>query len=106
MTEFIQLTAPTGDPLYLYPPAVTAVWEETAGTASRGGFPGIPHEPGRVVRHTRIEASSADGSAFRVEEPAAVVVELVELAKAQAAFRRRPRIWRKVRRVLAERSAA
>lgn len=106
--EFIQLTAPSdGSPVYVRPTAVTAVWESDAATAPSGGFVGRPYVPSVVRRLTYIEAASPDGSPLRVEEPAAAVVELVELAESRAAFRRgRPRIWRRVRRVVAERSAA
>lgn len=111
--EFIQLTAPSdGSPVYIRPTAVTAVWEADAATAPSGGFVGRPYVPGVVKRLTFIEAASPDGSPLRVEEPAAAVVQLVELAESRAARPPVPgrplsrRALRRLRRVFAERSAA
>jgi hypothetical protein len=81
VTEFIQLTARSGKPLYLRPTAITAVWEVDVAEPPSGVGPGQPRVVPEPRPETHIEAGSPDGSSFGVMEPAAVVVELAEMAE-------------------------
>lgn len=103
MTTLVALTTTSGGELHAAPEAITAVWQITTYTPpSNGRFPGMPEpSPASHGFQTRVEVGNGGGTFSVVQTPAEV------LEAREAAFRRgRPRIWRKVRRVFAERSAA
>lgn len=105
MRPLVRLTTTAGGELHTTPERLTAVWQ--VATYSPPVF--VSPFPGQVSaptpeRHgfqTRVEIGDGAGAFSVVETPAEVV------ALRDAAYRRRPgRVWRKVRRVLAERSQA
>lgn len=106
MTPLVPLTTTSGGELHAAPDAITAVWQIATYTPPtvRSSFPGRPDVVPSPAAHgfqTRVEVGNGGGTFSVVQTPAEV------LAAREAAYRRRPgRIWRKVRRVFAERSAA